>query len=149
MFGGSFGAFRSRGRHFFDESAPVHRELSRVLAVRRTDPALRRGRQFLRQISGNGADFGYPASIGGAPILSVVAWSRILAEREVLCAMNTDPHQARTPWVTVDASLHHAADALPCLYHSGPGPHPALTAEARNGTAVQLMIPPGGFVIYG
>jgi glycosidase len=149
MFGGSFGAFRSRGRHFFDESAPVHRELSRVLAVRRAEPALRRGRQFLRQISGNGTDFGYPASSGGAPILSVMAWSRILAEREVLCAMNTDPHQDRTAWVTVDASLHHASDTLPCLYHSGPGPHPALTVEARNGTAVQLTIPPGGFVIYG
>jgi glycosidase len=67
MFGGSFGAFRSHGRHFFDESAPVHGELSRVLAVRRAEPALRRGRQFLRQISGNGTDFGYPASSGGAP----------------------------------------------------------------------------------
>ena len=51
--------------------------------------------------------------IGGAPILSVVAWSRILAEREVICAMNTDPHQDRTAWVTVDASLHHTGDALP------------------------------------
>jgi glycosidase len=148
MFGGSFGAFRSRGRHFFDESAPVHRELSRVLAVRRAESALRRGRQFLRQISGNGTDFGYPASADGTPILSVVAWSRILAEREVLCAVNTDPHQDRTAWVTVDASLHHAGDTLPCLYHSGPGPHPALTVEARNGTAVQLTIPPAGFVIY-
>jgi hypothetical protein len=78
-----------------------------------------------------------------------MAWSRILAEREVLCAMNTDPHQDRTAWVTVDASLHQAGGALPCLYHSGPGPHPALTVEARNGTAVQLTIPPGGFVIYG
>jgi glycosidase len=149
MFGGSFGAFRSRDRHFFDESAPVHRELSRVLAVRRAETALRRGRQFLRQISGNGVDFGYPASFGGAPILSVLAWSRILAEREVLCAMNTDPYQARTAWVTVDSSLHHAGDTLPCLYHSGPGPHPALNVEARNGAAAQLTIPPGGFVIYG
>ncbi|HEX9041041.1 MAG TPA: hypothetical protein VF838_08425 [Trebonia sp.] len=63
--------------------------------------------------------------------------------------MNTDPHQARTAWVTVDASLHHAGDALPCLYHSGPGPHSALNVEGRNGTAVQLTVPPGGFVIYG
>lgn len=149
MFGGSFGAFRSRGRHVFDETSPAYAELSRVLAVRRTEPALRRGRQFLRQISGNGLDFDHPTAPGGQRILSIVAWSRILAEREVLCAMNTDPHQARTAWVTIDATLHQAGDTLPCLYRSDPGPHPPLTVAARNGAAVQLTIPPGGFAIYG
>jgi glycosidase len=148
MLGGSFGAFRSRGRHFFDESSPVYQELSRLLVVRRAEPTLRRGRQFLRQISGNGADFSFPVSFGGARILSVVAWSRILAERELLCAMNTDPRQTRTAWVTVDATLHDPGSTLGCLYHSQPDAPPALTVEARNGAAVQLTIPPGGFVIY-
>ena len=31
MFGGEFGAFRLRGRHFFNENDPVYQELSKIL----------------------------------------------------------------------------------------------------------------------
>jgi glycosidase len=149
MLGRAFGAFRSRDRHFFDETSPVYKELGQVLTVRRAEPALRRGRQFLRQISGDGVNFGFPTFLGGDRILSILAWSRILAEREVLCGMNTDPHLSRTAWVTVDAHLHKAGDKIACLHLSGPGPHAPVTVEARNGLAVQLTIPPGGFALYG
>src|SRR5262249_26466614 len=76
MFGGEFGAFRSRGRHVFDENQRVYRELANVHELRRKQLALRRGRQFLRQISGNGVDFGFPQRLGGR-MRSIVAWSRI------------------------------------------------------------------------
>ena len=48
MFGGEFGAFRTRGRHFFNENNPVYQELSKILALRKQKIALRRGRQYLR-----------------------------------------------------------------------------------------------------
>ncbi|MDO9009904.1 MAG: alpha-amylase family glycosyl hydrolase, partial [Thiobacillus sp.] len=85
MFGGDFGAFRSRGRHCFDENHPIYVALARLLAVRRQHLALRRGRQYLRAISGNGHDFGEPRMIGGE-LRSVVAFTN----REWLCAINTD-----------------------------------------------------------
>src|SRR5829696_4280207 len=50
MFGGAFGAFRSAGRHCFDETGDVYAEVAGVLAVRRQEVALRRGRQYLREI---------------------------------------------------------------------------------------------------
>jgi len=149
MFGGGFGAFRSRGRHFFDETSAIYQELSRVLAVRKTEPALRRGRQFLREISGDGQTFGLPTALSADRIRSLVAWSRILFERELLCAINTDPHQQQTAWVTIDSSLHSPGDQLSCLYHTQPGPQPGRLVEARNGLAVRLTVPAGGFVIYG
>src|SRR5215831_5986412 len=90
MFGGEFGAFRSRGRHVFDENQRVYRELANVHELRRKQLALRRGRQFLRQISGNGVDFGFPQRLGGR-MRSIVAWSRIFDDDELLCAVNTDP----------------------------------------------------------
>ena len=31
MFGGEFGTFGSRGRHFFNEESPAYRELTKVL----------------------------------------------------------------------------------------------------------------------
>jgi glycosidase len=148
MFGGEFGAFRSRGRHFFDEDSPTYRELARVLALRRERLALRRGRQYLRQISGNGTDFGLPRAFDGR-IRSVVPWSRIFDDREVLLAINTDPDQSRTAWVTIDDGLHAAGSALRCAYSTDAGQIDSVVpVEARNGKAVELTVPAGGFVMY-
>jgi hypothetical protein len=148
MFGGEYGAFQSRGRHFFREDAPVYRELSKILRLRRQKLALRRGRQYLRQISGNGVDFGAPRLVG-REIRSVVPWSRIFDEIEILAALNTDPAGSRSAWVTIDDGLHRAGDTLQCLYSTDPveiGRH--VPVEARNGKAVLLTVPPGGFVVY-
>ncbi len=149
MFGGDFGAFRSRARHFFDEDQTVYRELAKIHQVRRDHIALRRGRQFLRPISGNGVDFGLPHPIQG-PMRSIVAWSRIFDEREVLCAINTDPAAASTAFVTVDAGLHAVGESLTCLYSTDNAEAGrAIAVEPRNGKAVPLTVPPAGFVIYG
>jgi glycosidase len=147
MFGGEFGPFRSRDRHCFDETTPVYRELSRILAVRRAEPTLRRGRQYLRDISGDGVNFGPPVPVGGE-LRSVVAWSRIFDERELVVAINTDAGGERSAWVTIDAGLHREGDVLRCLY-PGDGPVTAVPVEARNGLAVRLTVPAAGFVIYG
>ena len=64
MFGGPFGAFRSHGRHFFLEDETVYRELGKIHRLRREQLPLRRGRQFLRQISGNRK---YQREPGAAP----------------------------------------------------------------------------------
>ena len=120
MFGGGFGAFRSRGRHVFDEAAPLYVATAALLALRRAEPALRRGRQYLREISADGETFGLPTGFGG-PVRSVVGWSRILDRREVLCVINTDPVLERTAWVTLDAGLQAVGESLALLHGSDPG----------------------------
>jgi glycosidase len=148
MFGGAFGAFRSRGGHVFDEADPVYREVARILAVRRATPALRRGRQYLRQISGDGVSFGLPTPIGG-PLRSIVPWSRIFADHEVLAAINTDPLLPRTAWITVDAGLHAPGDKLVCRCSTDQAQEGrTVTAEARNGVSVLVTVPAAGFVLY-
>jgi hypothetical protein len=82
MFGGGFGLFRSRDRHFFDETAGTYVQLARILAIRKNDLALRRGRQYLRPISEDGVAFWYPDRIGEGRMTSIVAWSRIISNRE-------------------------------------------------------------------
>ena len=146
MFGGPFGPFRTRNRHAFDEDHPVYREVARILEVRRSTPALRRGRQYLREISADGVNFGEPSPIGGQ-LRSIVAWSRIFADHEVLAAVNTDPLLPQTAWVTVDAGLHK--DELTCRYSTDRTQENAtVPVENRNGKAVRLTVPPAGFVIY-
>jgi glycosidase len=148
MFGGEYGAFQSRGRHFFSEDGTIYRELSKVLRVRREKLPLRRGRQYLREISGNGRDFGFPRLVGHE-IRSVVPWSRILADTELLLAINTDALLPRTAWVTIDNGLHQSGDLLRCVYATAVTDiGKTVTVEARNGKAVHLTVPAAGFVIY-
>jgi glycosidase len=146
MFGGGFGAFRSNQRHFFDEDTTVFKELGRVAEVRRMEIALRRGRQYLREISGDGVGFGFPMLLGDR-MKSVVAWSRIFGEVEILCAINTDAENKTHVWVTVDNGIHPVGATLECLYPSGGA---ALNVEGRSDgrAVVQLVVPAGGFAIY-
>jgi len=81
-------------------------------------------------------------------VRGIVAWSRILADREVICAINTDPAQPRQAWVTIDSSLHAPGDALGALPGGSPGVVATLTVESRNGAAVFVVLPPGSFAVY-
>jgi hypothetical protein len=148
MFGGAFGAFRSRGRHVFDESTPTYVEFAKILAVRRDEPALRRGRQYLRPISGDGVTFSEPTGFGG-PVRAIVPWSRLLAETEVLCAINTDATRERSCWVRVDLGLHPPGSTLTCRYRSEDGIPTSVTVADRGGSAVYLTLPPAGVAVYG
>ena len=148
MFGGEFGAFASRHRHFFDEGSHVYQEFQKILKLRSSDRIYTRGRQFLRPISGDGINFGLPVMLGGQ-ILSLVPWSRLLDDQEAVMAINTDMEVARTSWVTIDASMHKASDKLNCVYSTDASQiGTTVSAESRNGLAVALTVPPAGFVIY-
>jgi hypothetical protein len=148
MFGGEFGAFESRNRHFFNEGGTAYRELAKILEIRKKKIALRRGRQYLRPISGDGENFDVPHMIGNE-IRSVVPWSRIFNNKEILLAINTDYHQPKTAWVTIDNELHRTGDTIKCIYSTdGNEVNSELTVEARNGKSVLITVPAAGFVIY-
>ncbi|MFH1563132.1 MAG: alpha-amylase family glycosyl hydrolase [Nitrospirota bacterium] len=148
MFGGEFGAFETRSRHFFNENSPVYKELAKILEIRKEKIALRRGRQYLRLISGNGIDFGFPTMIG-SEIRSVVSWSRIFNVQEILCAINTDYFQSKTAWVKIDNYLHKPGDRLKCIYSTDKNQiNKEVTVEDKNGNCVLITTPPAGFVIY-
>ena len=150
MFGGEFGAFRTRDVHFFDENNTVYQELAKILNIRRQNIVLRRGRQYLREISApnDGVRFSLPEMVGGE-IRYVVPWSRIFSTKEMLLAINTDYDHPRTAWVTIDNELHEAGDELKCIYSTDASQiGQAVTVEARNGKAVSITVPAAGFVIF-
>ncbi len=151
MFGGRFGSLESTDRHFFNEDHEIYRFIAEVTALKKKHLALRRGRQYLREISDSGepGTFGLPRMIGGR-IRSLVPWSRLFADQEILLAINTDADNERAVWVTIDAVLHETEASLSCLYSSDPAQIGASTSiEARNGRAVRISVPAGGFVAYG
>ena len=140
----------SRDRHFFREGNWLYREIAKVLALRKEHPALRRGRQYLRGISGNGVDFGIPRMIGGE-IRSVVPRSRLFEDVEVLLAVNMDPSAPRTAWVVVDRDLRDPGAELRCLYSTDAAQlakTEAVEELADGKRVVRLTVPPAGFVAY-
>ncbi|KRE52934.1 hypothetical protein ASG92_25015 [Arthrobacter sp. Soil736] len=79
---------------------------------------------------------------------SIVAWSRIMSNREVVCAINTDLAAARTAWVTIDARLHAVGDKYEYAYSTDPTQVGSpVTAQTRNGLAISVTAPAAGFVI--
>jgi glycosidase len=150
MFGGEFGSLQSRDRHFFNEAHPIYRFIARVVKIRQERIALRRGRQYLRQISASGdaGSFGLPRKFGHE-MRSLVPWSRIFNNQELLLAINTDADHPRQAWITIDNDLHDTASTLTCLFSTDDSQTgQQIQIEARNGKAVFLSLPPAGFVIF-
>jgi hypothetical protein len=122
--------------------------LAKVIKTREDNIALRQGRQYLCEMSADGLGFGIQYRIGGR-MLSLVAWLRIFPDTEILCAVNTDPNQALSAWVTIDRKLHREGGKLQRIYSTDDAEAPeTVSVETRNGRAVQMRVPAHGFVIY-
>lgn len=106
MFGGRWGAFDTTGRHFFNPRHAIYRGIAEIASVRAREAPLRYGRQYFREISGNGVDFGHPID-GNCPL----AFSRILDTTEILVAMNLSD-SPRNDYVTVDIHLSRAGKVM-------------------------------------
>ena len=121
-----------------------------MFQIRREQLAIRRGRQYLREISGNGVDYGLPHMVGGE-MRSVVPWSRILDRTEILLAINTDIEETRTASAIVDHDLHAPGTTMRCLYSTEPGDiGGSITATDKpdGKRVVDLTVPAAGFVIF-
>ena len=116
--------------HGFAEDGEVYLYLQRLAAVRRKAPALRYGRVYFREVSGNGIDFGHSSGSGG-----ILAFSRILAGEEVVVVANTHRSQSFQGRVVVDerstrfiqsfsnrgSSLDRSSSSLDAVFHSASG----------------------------
>ncbi|MCQ2736651.1 MAG: alpha-amylase family glycosyl hydrolase [bacterium] len=105
MFGGEFGAMRTKGVHFFNENNPTYKQISKLCEIRKKEPALRYGRQYFRKISWDGRNFVWPGA------KQVIAWSRILAGEEIIAAINTNAEESMTFCINIEKDLH-AADSV-------------------------------------
>lgn len=150
MFGGPFGSLQSCERHFFDEKHEIYCFIADVIKLRQEHLALRRGRQYLREISASGDSdsFEVPHMIDDE-IRSIVPWSRLFSNEEILLAINTDADNPREAWVTVDANLHTEDSQMTCIYSTDSAQIGTRTdVKPFNGRAIWIKVPPGGFVAF-
>ncbi len=131
MFGGTWGAFNTTGHHFFIPENTICKQIAKIAEIRKKELALRYGRQYFREISGNGIDFGFP--IDGRCTLS---YSRILDDTEILIAMNLDSNP-RNDFVTVDSNLTPPGKKMINLLRSGSNTIVLKTGQ-RHAVRVEL-----------
>ena len=124
MFGGKWGAFDTTGAHFFNPKNQIYRAIQKIANIRANEPALRYGRQYFREISGDGLSFEHPVDTGGHFTL---AFSRILDTEEVLVALNLDA-APRQDAINVDINLTPSGSSMIDLLNGGP----AIEVEDSN-----------------
>jgi len=122
-------------------------EMKKLDLLIRQNAALRSGKELLRSTSENGIDFDFPC-LRNSPLNSIVAWSVIYDQKEILCAINTNLEEEAIAYVTVDDDLHPIDSKMFNLYASALCPK-ELNIEVRNGKALRLTVSAYGFVIYG
>jgi len=113
----------------FDVNHPFYKAIKRLSEIRDTQPALRYGRLYFRPISGDGVHFGASPFAPG-----VLAFSRILNNREVLVVANANTQGDFRGHVLVDSFINNDGDQFRVLNDSGtsaPGP-----VETRSGLEI-------------
>jgi glycosidase len=135
-------------KNLLNQNCRIYQEIAKISNLTDAVPALKYGRMYFRQISGNGRDFGLPE---GQPC--TLAFSRILADEEALVAYNTSTTKVLRDFVIVDAQLQKNRSAMTVRYDSTGRtlgqtitilPHPDLSNSAR---LVHLSLDPMQFVV--
>jgi glycosidase len=94
----------------FDTTDATFKQIQALAQLRDDEPPLRYGRFYFREVSGNALDFGHSFGPGG-----IVAFSRILVDREVLIVANTST-QPFSGAVIVDRDLNSVPRQMRVAY---------------------------------
>ena len=151
MFGGEFGAFRTRNRSFFNRKHPVYQEMKKLAELRNEYIHLRLGRQYLREISDlKNKDFHLPQA-DQKRCREIIAWSRIFSQIEFLLAVNCELETAQKAKVLIDSEIHHPGEKFICVYSSAEdkiGKELEVKEADQGKNYLELEIPAKGRAIY-
>ena len=95
----------------FNQASSFYTSLQSIAKLRNTDPALRYGRLYFREVSGNGHDFGQSTGAGG-----LIAFSRVLSSREVIVVANTSGSSRFNGAVLCDVDLNRSGKTFKVAY---------------------------------
>ena len=106
----------------------------------------------MHQISGDGVSFGLPRMMGER-MRSVVSWSRLFVDQEILVAFSTDPEKTISVFSTVGPRFRAEGDRFSLIFwhvpHPAAPPPSEITLERKGQRlAARLIVPPAGFVMY-
>ena len=131
------------GKNMLNKQCRIYQEIAKISNLTGIYPPLKFGRMYLRQISRDGINFGLPQ---GQPC--TLAFSRLLADQEVLVAYNTSTTANRNDAVIVDANIQASRPAMTFIY-GGAGNVPIQRFPDPNNPTrfVRLNLAPMQFAI--
>lgn len=118
----------------FDDKHPFYLAIKDLSKIRAAEPALCYGRQYFREVSQNGYDFGLSSERGG-----VLAYSRILNDQEVLAVINTNITNKWTGEVLVDFALNASSPSWRVLFSNMTKEMKELTTHKISQAMVQKI----------
>ena len=127
------------GVDHLDPECRIYQQIGKIAAVVRATPALRFGRMYFREISGDGVTFGLPFGTD-----YTLAFSRILYGQEVLVAYNVSSHE-RADYVIVDGDVQRGRDAMRFLY--GAAGSVPIDVDGQGRRFVRLRLGARQFVV--
>jgi glycosidase len=95
----------------FDRGSFFYQEIRKIAHLRNITPALKYGRLYFRPVSGNGTDFGHSTGTGG-----ILAFSRIIYNREIVVIANTNTIKDFYGFVIVDPDINRFEPHFSVLY---------------------------------
>lgn len=122
----------------FDTGHEFFKAVRAISAVRAGHASLRYGRQYFREVSGNGHDFGLSTTSPG-----IIAYARILNDEETLVAANTSIQKPWKGFVNVDYSLNATGTGWDIIYSNfGPDAEkPDAVSELNTARGTMRALP--------
>jgi glycosidase len=118
----------------FDRTSRHYQILRELLGLRSTEPALRYGRQYFRPLSGDGQTFALSPFANG-----VLAFSRVLNDREIVVVANPNTSAAVDVHVIVDEALNPKDRVYRLLYTNQSQPALPGAISLRRGESVVVF----------
>ncbi|HMB96225.1 MAG TPA: hypothetical protein VKK61_09325, partial [Tepidisphaeraceae bacterium] len=132
-------------KNFLNPNCRIYQEIAKISNLTDDIGALKYGRMYIREISGDGQTFNRPQNNP-----CTLAFSRILADQEALIAYNTSTTDARNDFVIVDAQIQKDKKTMTFRYDStGVRSGQTINVQARpdSSRCVQLDLQPMQFVV--
>ncbi|MGB8347864.1 MAG: alpha-amylase family glycosyl hydrolase [Ktedonobacteraceae bacterium] len=117
----------------FNHQDRFYAAVAQIAALRNSQPALRYGRHYFRPLSGDGTQFGISTTAPG-----VLAFSRILDDREIVIVANTSTQESWSGEVIIDISLNAAGQSYTILFSNKA--QPAAPAEVAAKAAGSVAV---------
>lgn len=83
----------------FDKRNSLYKQIKKIANLRNNEPAIRYGRQYFREISGNGYDFGFSNDI--------LAFSKILNDSEIIVIANMSNDYTFNGEINIDKRINY------------------------------------------
>lgn len=118
-----FGPHGTAGWHVFNPEHPTYIRIAQLAQARQKFKALRRGRQYQREISYLGYPFAFPGQG------QLVSWSRVFDDQEVLIVINLHGVERRGGRVVVDKRL--SGEGMQVVANTDPAAPANMKPSAR------------------